>query len=124
MFSLEPRREWRRKVSLGGENLLGDMLKADLDEIRSLGALLRAQADEVAGVVAPAKTSVTAVVMPNAGIDDLLGRIVTTIETTVAEHSSAVQGLADGALSSAATYEAVEEAFSRQLGSLNSGLGR
>jgi hypothetical protein len=35
-----------------------------------------------------------------------------------------VQTLADGAISSAATYEAVEDAFSRQLSALTEGLGR
>lgn len=100
------------------------MLGADLDEIRSLGAQLRAKASEVSDIAAPVKTSADAVVMPDAGIDDLLGRIMTTLQTTVAKHSSAVLALAGGATSSAATYEAVEEAFSSQLGSLTEGLGQ
>ncbi|ORI21110.1 hypothetical protein BJI47_16810 [Rhodococcus sp. 1168] len=117
---------WRPQceVTLGGENLLGELLGADLDEIRSLGAQLIVKANAVADIAGPAKVSVGAVVMPDAGIDDLLVRIVTTLETNVAKHRSAVQALADGATSSAATYEAVEEAFSSQLGSLTEGLGQ
>ncbi|MDJ0362730.1 hypothetical protein [Rhodococcus sp. H29-C3] len=103
---------------------MGELLGADLDEIRSLGAQLSVKANTVADIAGPAKVSVGAVMMPDAGIDDLLGRIVTTLETAMAKHRSAVQVLADGATSSAATYEAVEEAFSRQLGSLIEGLGR
>ncbi|KZF06792.1 MAG: hypothetical protein WBD41_12520 [Rhodococcus sp. (in: high G+C Gram-positive bacteria)] len=103
---------------------MGELLGADLDELRSLGAQLRATANELADVVVPARTSVAAVVMPDAGIDDVMGRISTTFETTAAKHSTAVQTLADGAISSAATYEAVEDAFSRQLSALTEGLGR
>lgn len=55
---------------------MGEILKADLDEIRSLGAQLKVKADELAQVAAPAKTSADAVVMPDAGFDDLLGRPV------------------------------------------------
>lgn len=103
---------------------MGELLGADLDELRSLGSELRATANELADVAVPARASVAAVVMPDAGIDDVMGRISTTLETTVAKHSTAVQTLADGATSSAATYEAVEDAFSRQLSSLTEGLGR
>ena len=103
---------------------MGELLGADLDELRSLGAQLRSTANELADVVVPARTSVAAVVMPDAGIDDVMGRISTTIETAVAKHGTAVQALADGATSSAATYEAVEDAFSRQLSALTEGLGR
>ncbi|WP_338890483.1 hypothetical protein [Rhodococcus sovatensis] len=103
---------------------MGELLGADLDELRTLGAQLRATANELADVVVPARTSIAAVVMPDAGIDDVMGRISTTLETTAAKHSTAVQMLADGATSSAATYEAVEDAFSRQLSALTEGLGR
>ena len=103
---------------------MGEMLKADLDEIRSLGAQLKVKADEVAQVAAPTKISADAVVMPDAGLEGLLGRLTATFETTVAKHSSAVLVLAEGATTSAATYEAVEDAFSRQLGSLTHGFGQ
>lgn len=103
---------------------MGDMLKADFDGIRSLGAQLRAQADEVSGVAAPAKASVAAVVMAAAGIDDLMGRLSSTLEAAVAKHSSAVHALADAALLTATTYEAAEDAFHRQLALLNEGLER
>lgn len=100
------------------------MLGADLDEIRSLGAQLRVKADEVAQIAAPAKASADAVVMPDAGIDGLLVRFVTNLESTVAKHSFAALALADGATFCAASYDAVEEEFSRQLGSLTEGLGQ
>jgi hypothetical protein len=103
---------------------VGEMLKADLDAIRSLGAQLKVTADEVAQVAAPVSGSADAVVMPDAGIDDLLGRLTAAFETTVAEHSSEALALAGGATTSAATYEAVEDAFSRQLGSLTHGFGQ
>nr|WP_314144356.1 hypothetical protein [uncultured Rhodococcus sp.] len=103
---------------------MGEILKADLDEIRSLGAQLKVKADELAQVAAPAKASADAVVMPDAGIDDLLGRLTATFETTVAKHSSAVLALSEGATTSAATYDAVEDAFGRQLGSLTRGFGQ
>lgn len=103
---------------------MGELLGADLDELRSLGAQLRSTANELADVAVPARTSVAAVAMPDAGIDDMMGRISTTFETAVAKHRTAVQTLADGATSSAATYEAVEDAFSRQLSALTEGLGR
>nr|WP_294639109.1 hypothetical protein [uncultured Rhodococcus sp.] len=102
---------------------MGEMLGADLDEIRSLGAQLRIKAGEVAQIAAPVKAGADAVVMPDAGIDGLLGRFVTTLESTVAKHCSAVLALSDGATFCAATYDAVEEVFSRQLGSLTEGLG-
>lgn len=100
------------------------MLGADLDEIRSLGSQLRAIGHEVAQIAGPARAGVDAVVMPDAGIYDLLGRLVATLDSTVSKHSAAVLALADGAATSAATYEAVDEAFSSQLGSLTVGLGQ
>ena len=102
---------------------MGDMLGADLDEIRSLGLQLRAKSNEVAQIVGPARSSVDAVMMPGAGIDDLLGRLMATLDGVVGKHSAAVLALAVGATTSAATYEAVEDAFSRQLGALSEGLG-
>lgn len=107
-----------------GRISVGEILKADLDEIRALGAQLSVKAKDIADVVQPARTGVSAVVMPDAGIDNLLGRIVTTMESTVAKHSSAVQSLSNGAVSSAVSYEAVEDAFARQLGVLTDGLRR
>ena len=103
---------------------MGDMLGADLDEIRSLGSQLRAKGTDLARIAGPARAGVDAVVMPGAGIDDLLGRLVATLDATASKHSAAVLALADGASTSAATYEAVDEAFSRQLGSLTDGLGQ
>ena len=109
---------------MGEDICWGEILKADLDEIRVLGAQLSVKAKGIADVVQPARTGVSAVVMPDAGIDNLLGRIVTTMESTVAKHSSAVQSLSNGAVSSAVSYEAVEDAFARQLGVLTDGLRR
>ncbi len=103
---------------------MGDMLKADLDEIRSLGTQLGVKASAITQIAAPAKTSIEAVVMPDAGIEDLLGRITAKLETTLSKHSTAVQAMADGAATAAATYEDVEDVFRAQLTSLTEGLSQ
>lgn len=93
---------------------MGEMLKADLDEIRSLGEQLRVKANEIEQIAVPVGASTGSVVMPEAGIDELLGALMTTLGDTVAKHCSVVTALAEGAAASVATYEAVEEVFSRQ----------
>lgn len=98
------------------------MLKADLDEIRALGTQLATKASEIAAIADPARSSVHTVVMPDAGLDDLLGRITAKLDATLTKHSTAVQAMADGATTSAASYEAVEDVFRGQLTTLTEGL--
>lgn len=103
---------------------MAEMLQVDLDELRALGTQLSVKAGEITRIAAPVRSSVEAVVMPEAGLDDLLSRIIAKLEATLTKHSTSVQAMSDGATTAAASYETVEDVFRGQLTTLTERIGK
>ncbi len=97
---------------------MGEIVKADLDALRALSTTLSTHAGTIDGIIGPIKTSVEAVVMPDAGLDETLANINAKLGTNIGEHATNVRNLSTGAATAANTYEAVDGVFKAQLDTL------
>lgn len=97
---------------------MGDLIQADLDALRLMAGKLTTEADGIDTIVTPVSAGLEAIVMPGAGLDDLISNVNTKLAANFAEHSANVRNLSTGAATAANTYEAVDGAFKTQLDGL------
>ncbi|APE37415.1 hypothetical protein BOX37_29705 [Nocardia mangyaensis] len=99
---------------------MGDLVKADLDALRALSGTLNVEADSIGTIMGPVSSGLEAVVMPGAGIDELLGRINEKLGANITEHETNVRQMSQGAATAANSYEEVDTVFKGQLDGLRS----
>lgn len=97
---------------------LGDLVKADLDALRALSGTLNGEADGIGTLMGPVSGGLEAVVMPDAGIDEILSRINEKLGANIAEHETNVRQMSQGAATAANSYEEVDTVFKGQLDGL------